>query len=94
MNVMDKVDASENLRCRALIVHLMAGDQLTVGVPTGYQIHSNTYDVMFAGFLIQPDVASTNIRYPPVLSSTISKEKSACAFSTPAGIVVWCILCD
>jgi hypothetical protein len=92
INVMDKVDANENLRSRALIVHLMAGDQLTVGVPTGYQIHSGTYDVMFAGFLIQPDFASTSIRYP-VLSSTISKKKSACAISTPAGIA-WCILCD
>jgi hypothetical protein len=55
MNVMDKVDANENLRSRALIVHLNAGDQLTVGVPTGYQVLATFYDVIFAGFLIQPD---------------------------------------
>jgi hypothetical protein len=40
MNVMDKTDATDNMRSRSLTVHLNAGDQLTVGVPAGYHASS------------------------------------------------------
>jgi hypothetical protein len=66
-------------------VHLNAGDQLTVGVPTGYQAYSYKYDVIFAGFLIQPDAATNSDRLASSLS-TISTKKSTCATSTAAGI--------
>jgi hypothetical protein len=82
----------QNLRSRALIVHLNAGDQLTVGVPAGYHAYSYVYDVIFAGFLIQPDVDTKNSRLASSLS-TISTKKSACATSTAAGIDC-CCLCD
>jgi hypothetical protein len=86
MNVMDKVDAITNLRNRALIVHLNAGDKLTVSVPAGYLAYSLEYEVIFAGFLIQPDLSTNR---PTRLASSLSKistKKSACATSTAAGI--------
>jgi hypothetical protein len=82
MNVIS--EAAVNVRSRALIVHLNAGDQLTVGVPVGFQLRSYKYDAVFAGFLIKPDVYN-NIRIASSLSST-SMKKSACGARTAAGI--------
>jgi hypothetical protein len=91
MNVMDKTDDTEHMRSRALIVHLNAGDQLTVGVPTGYHASSFVYEIIFAGFLIQPDVV---IKRKLSLSlSTKSTKKATCATGTSVGID-YCCLCD
>jgi hypothetical protein len=85
MNVMDKTDATDNMRSRSLTVHLNAGDQLTVGVPSGYHASSIVYEIIFAGFLIQPDV---DIKSRLSLSLSMrSTKKSFCATGTLAGII-------
>ena len=59
MNVMEKINfirTSSNLRSRSLITHLNEGDELLVSIPTGYNIHSRLYDVLFAGFLVHADI--------------------------------------
>ena len=59
MNVMEKIDiirTGGNLRSRSLITHLNEGDELLVSIPTGYNIYSPRYDVLFAGFLVHTDI--------------------------------------
>ena len=59
INVMEKVSTIRsncNLRSRSLIKHLNSGDILVISIPAGYNAYSQDHDLMFAGFLLQPDL--------------------------------------
>lgn len=57
-NVMEKFDDVRtnfyNLRSRGFVKRLQAHDELKVSVPSGYNAASDTFELIFTGFLISP----------------------------------------
>ena len=64
MNVMEKMNplirtTYNNVRSRSLVTTLKQDDELIAEIPSGYAATSFTYDIMFLGFLIQPELTTT-----------------------------------
>ena len=75
MNVIKKIETIRsnfmNIRYRAIITRLEAGDKLVVSIPRDAFIENNGGKyLMFAGFLIQTDIAKYTFDYKGQLNLT------------------------